>query len=184
MNLKQANWTVQAGRDWHVAWYHESLRIVDAFVYKNRHFRYYNNYEGGTNLCHYARTTLIYAPGILLLHLLLPFAVAVALVFVPIAVVGVSGFLKMWVGFGIVGALLFAGYCIAIRDEPPVTDWTSRFGRWLYSWLNPVGKGFQHIGGRAALRNQEGVSLWSISGAFIVALKHQVCPLINIKEKE
>ena len=190
MNLERANWTLNAGRDWHVAWFQECLRIIDYFTEQDGEGHSWKWYSGnavtfktGTNLCHYVRCSVLWGPGIILLQLLMVSLVMGALFFLPLEAWGLGGYLLSWgilglVALGLFGLWKFIGWA---DDAPP--SW--RFNAWLRRVLSePVKNIAKRNAERLSFRNTDGVSFWSIVWAFVVTLKHQVCPLIKIEERE
>ena len=73
---------------WHVRWFFWSLSIVDEFFETSR--SYYA--EDGTNLCYFMRVTLIYAPIILLLHVILVGIFFFSIITLPIYLFGGVGY--------------------------------------------------------------------------------------------
>ncbi len=191
MNLERANWTLKSGRDWHVAWFQESLRIIDWFTGQDdadsddwdRRKSNSATFKTGTNLCHYARCSILWGPGIILLQLLMVSLVLGAVVFAPLKTLGVLGYIGMWVIGAFVAAAFFGLYKFAAWFDD--TRAGRRFGDWLGKFLATPVRDLAHATSeKLSFRNTEGVSLWSIVWAFVVTLKHQVCPLIKIEDTE
>ncbi len=191
MNLERANWTLKSGRDWHVAWFQECLRIIDYFTGQdNEHVHLWEidagnavTFKSGTNLCHYVRCSILWGPGIILLQLLMVSLVMGALLFLPLQAWGLGGYLLAWVILGFDALFAFGLWkFIGWADE---TSPGRRFSTWLRKVLSePVENVVKRNAERLSFRNTEGVSFWSIVWAFVVTLKHQVCPLIKIEENE
>lgn len=191
MNLERANWTLKEGRDWHVAWFRECLKIIDTFTYQSvtgdRNYKYTSNnqatFETGTNLCHYVRVTALWGPGIIFLQLLTVSLVMGAVFFMPLELFGFVGYLTFLSICATLGVLVYGAFLLV--DWADSTSAGQKFGDWLDRWIgNPTLRTIQRTQERLLLRNQEGVSIWSMIWTFIVTLKHQVCPLIQIKEDE
>ncbi len=191
MNLERANWTLKEGRDWHVAWFRECLKIIDAFTYQTAppgaNYKNYSNnravFEKGTNLCHYIRVSAVWGPGIIFLQLLTVSMVMGALFFMPLQVFGLGGYLTSIGVVAILATLVFGIYCLV--DWAETTKSGKRLGDWLDRWVgDPIFRADLRTRKYLRFNNREGVSIWSMVWTFIVTMKQQVCPLINIKEDE
>jgi len=189
MNLERANWKLDANRDWHVSWFQECLHIIDRFTHQE--WREASNnaavFKTNTNLCHYVRCSVLWGPGILALHLITLSLFMGAIVFLPIEILGLAGYIVMLTMFGIFGLAIYG--TIKLSDYLDETNLGRRFNHRLDSWLfSPVKRTAKWVAHgtteQLSFRNPEGVSLWSIVWAFVVTLKHQVCPLIKIEDED
>ncbi len=190
MNLERANWILKEGRDWHVPWFQECLRLIDRFTHQDDDWLHGNNvktFKKGTNLCHYVRCCLLWGPGIILLQLLMPVLVVSAAVVTPVMALGFGGYLILWATIGCVAIFAF-GMCQLIRWMESTNP-----GRRFFDWLDgniikpiseTVGPATGRMSERLSFRNTEGVSFWSMVWTFAVTLKHQICPLIHIEKEE
>ena len=184
MNLDRANWTLDQGRDWHVAWYHECLRLIDRFTGQegrwNANMSADSQLRSRTNLCHYVRCIALWGPGIIFLHLLTASLIMGAVFFMPLKALGVGGYFTMWLVLGAVALLGFGFYKLVLDTERSnaIMDWVER-------WIgDPTERAVKRTKEKLRFANEDGVSAWSMIWTAIVALKHQICPLIEIKEKE
>ncbi len=191
MNLERANWTLEEGRDWHVAWFRECLRIIDTFTQQSvllgHDWRDTTNnqatFEKGTNLCHYVRVMMVWGPGIIFLHLLTVGLVMGALFFMPLQAMGSSNYLTLCSIVTAAGILMFG--CYQLADWADTTGVGGRFGDWLDLRIgDPAYRASRRTKKYLRFNDRGGVSIWSLIWTFIVTLKRQVCPLIKIKEKE
>jgi hypothetical protein len=181
MNLERANWTLKPGRDWHLPWYEECLRIIDTFTMQTDSWRE-NNVElfwKGTNLCHYVRVCTVWGGGILALQLLTVYLVWKALISLPIQVMGFSSFLIMLVGLAIFGVFAYGVIQLARWADQ------TRLGKRILAWIDkhvgiPLDKGLTRAKERLLFRDGEGVSFWSMLWEAIIVAKHFMCPLIEI----
>jgi hypothetical protein len=101
-------------------------------------------------------------------------------IFLPIQFFGFFGFLKLWLSVGIAAALVagIIGFLI----------WAGKDG-WLFDWLDlyirdPIDRGVGRTKETLQFRNQAGVSLWSLIWHQVIVAKHQLCPLVEIKQEE
>ena len=187
MNLERSNWTLDPGRDWHVSWFRECLRMVDTFTHQDSSWRdEINNaatFKTHTNLCHYIRTTALWGPGIIALQLLTFSLILGAVIFMPIKALGVAGYIMLLTTLIVVAGFVFGVYKGVEWSE--TTGAGRRFNNFVDKLLfRPVRTAGHATAEKLSFRSPEGVSFWSMVWTNIVTLKHQVCPLINIKEAE
>lgn len=183
MNLERANWTLKEGRDWHVGWFRESLKLIDTFTHQESWRGNVDRFKGGTNLCHYVRVSALWGPGILFLHLLTLSLIMGAVFFMPLKAFGVLGYILMW--FIVAFAAGFVFGLIKFVEWADSTSLGRRIGDWLENALLQPARDVRHATAeKLTFRSPEGVSFWSMVWTNIITLKHQVCPLIQIKEDE
>ena len=81
-----------------------------------------------------------------------------------------------------------AGFVFGLIKFVEWVDNTS-LGRRILDWLDESllqpGRSARHATAeKLSFRNPEGVSFWSMVWTNIITLKHQLCPLVKIKETE
>jgi hypothetical protein len=179
VNLERANWTLKSGRDWHVAWYHECLRIIDRFTHQegrwNSNMGSDSQVMTNTNLCHYVRCAAAWGPLILLGQLVMWASIFLATIYLPISRWGGPGYLAFWAFVVAFGGLVYGAYLVL----------DSQAGDWMDDhMMEPTRRASNWVKEGFLFRNSKGVSLWSMVWDFIVTLKHQICPVVQIEEED
>ncbi len=146
---------------WYSKLFFASTEIVDAFVHRG----YYAwRFEKGTDICHFMRTIFVYAPAVLLLHLLVALEILAATIVVPLCYLGVGGYSI---------AILYTGILAGIMCG-------------LYKLTSSVVAGIGSLGNKIEekRRSRQGPSFWKLTGEWLYAQKRKVCPLINFVSNE
>lgn len=156
---------------WYVQWFFLSLRVTDHFRNKDTEYRY----RSGTNLCHFMRVTLFWAPLVVAFHVALYGLALAALVVVPLHYFGLTGAAVIY-GVILLSAaavfLLFAGIWGA-NELVGVID------RKL-SEASASGQEQRQLA--AARKAERGPGFFSILWQYLVAVKRRICPIITFKQ--
>ena len=159
---------------WYVQWFFFSLYIIDRFTdgYDEDKYRY-----RGTNLCHFMRVTLIWAPLVLLLNLAVYGLLLLALVLVPLYYFGLSGSAK---GYGIIIAAIIAIVLVVFLI------WGAKQLTYiLQERSDKLAEALQERRARkAAERAANGPGFGSMVWQYAVASKRRICPLITFNQHE
>jgi len=165
---------------WYVTWFFLSLAILDKFwgrrdSYKSREWKY----EGGTNLCHFMRVTLVWAPLVVLLHLAIYGTAIAVLTIVPMRMLGWSGYRPILVAIGCL-LLAFVGVVLILIFLAWLKDF---IGDQLYEadlrWRD---KGYSESSEAKPARANRGPSFIQIWIAHLKAVKQGICPSISFKQ--
>ena len=157
---------------WYVQWFFLSLHIMRRFTGKDEEWRYKRQ---GTNLCQFMRVTLIWAPLIVLLNVVMYGLVLGAIVIVPLREFGVWGTLSI---FGVILAIILAiavfifliwgAHVLKDTIEDRVPDITAAMR--------------ERKERKAAERARKGPSFGSLVWQWVVATKQRFCPTITFNE--
>jgi hypothetical protein len=134
-------------------------------------------YEKGTNLCHFMRVILLWAPLVLLLHLVLYGGAIAALTIVPVYWFGLSGYLGL-----ILGLVVFIFLCVLAGFA------SAGIGKSINYVVLRSRKSRQKSGTEEIpepLTNEKiGPSFGEVLWEYAVATKRRICPIINFKNAE
>lgn len=137
---------------WIVRLFFFSVRILDTFTEGDREWRIGQN---GTTLCFFFQATFIWAPLVLLLHLVVYGAILAALVLAPIFFFGLGTFVAILGGLATLASLIFTAG--AVR-------------RLLKQWKRGTAR---------PTRKDMGPSSVGIVWSWLAAQKQKVCPMIS-----
>ncbi len=158
---------------WYVQWFFLSLRVIDQFSGRDNDSAY--RYRAGTNLCHFMRVTLFWAPLVVAFHVALYGLVLAALVLTPLHYFGLIGAAKI---YGVIllaiaaVVLLFVGIWGA-HEVVVVVD------RKL-SEASAADQDRRSLA--AAQKTERGPGFFSILWQYAVAIKRRICPIITFKQ--
>lgn len=159
---------------WYVQWFFFSLYVIDRFTdgYDEETYR-----RRGTNLCHFMRVTLIWAPLVLLLNLAVYGLLLSALVLVPLYYFGLFGSMKIYgVIIGIILAIVFIALLIWAAHE---------ITRMLHEGSSKLADAIQENKARKAAHEAvNGPSFGTMVWRYAVATKRRICPLITFNQHE
>jgi hypothetical protein len=136
-----------------------ALGICEAFTDRSLAYKY----EHHTNLCHFVRVALFYAPIILLLQILFWAYAITALVIIPAYLFGFMSFLKT---FGIV-----VGGIVALFLALIVIDLVVRMG---YNGVRDWMKDFWY-------EHRHAPTLLTVVVEWAKAKKQRICPIVNFE---
>lgn len=156
---------------WYVQWFFLSLRVIDRFSGKDSDYRY----RSGTNLCHFMRVTLFWAPLVVAFNVALYGLVLAALVIVPLHYFGLTGAAMIYgVILLIIAAviLLFAGMWGA----------NELLGVIERKQAEASASGQEQRELAAARKAERGPGFGSILWQYAVAVKRRICPIITFKQ--
>lgn len=160
---------------WYVQWFFLSLRVIDNFGGRSGDNTYY--YRHGTNLCHFMRVTLLWAPLVVALHIALYGLAVAALVLTPLHYFGLIGAAKI---YGVillgVGALILVVAGIWGATELAV------FVDRKVSETSATMKERQKLA--AARKAERGPSFGSVLWQYVIAIKRRICPIITFKQTQ
>lgn len=152
-------------RQWYVRWFLWSLGIYDAFRDRDT-----ASWIKHTNLCFFLRVTLVYAPLILTLHVILYGLLIAVFTVLPMTLFGGSAY-SLTAG-GIVGVVLFIWGIKAAGNR--VNEW--QYQRRLRRWRAEREKAEAHV--------PTAPTFFEILGEWFAAQKQKVCPSIMIERHE
>jgi len=148
-------------QSWYVRWFFWSLDILDKFVGCDTW-----RYQKGTNLCHFMRVILIYAPLVLVLHLALYGAAIGVVTVLPVYLFGWGSYGKT---LGFVAAGVFIWFVTqAILERRKITGQESIVAQ------SP----------KVVQASSAGPTFWQVVGEWLRAKKAKVCPLIAFNDSK
>jgi hypothetical protein len=158
-------------RQWHVRWYFWSLGICDTFT---EGISALLAGEKGTNLCEYLRVTLLLAPLIIGLHLVVYLWLLVCLTLIPIYLAGV-----LYTSFiAAVGALVLIVWL--------VRRYSNEIGMLIGNLIDLIEDWWiarQDRKEREALaRAKLGPGFFEVILEYLASAKQKICPLIAFKQ--
>lgn len=167
-------------RRWYVTWFFLSLAILDRFQNRKKMGKSSKELymERGTNLCSFVRTSFVWAPLVIILHVITYSAAIAAVSIVPVSLLGWKGYLSLagtgasivaFIVFVILGIILFDKFKDFIDNK--MTDARHR------RKINPVPKSEEST----SRKEKAGPTFWSVIGTYVSATKQKICPLINFK---
>jgi hypothetical protein len=156
-------------RQWYVRWFFWSLMLWDEFREDETSWQFENN---GTNLCHFIRVILVWAPLVVVLHLLVYGSAIAVLTAWPIYLFGFSWYMAALLAIAIVvgavwGTKRASRKAREWRRTHPITVLRPTFRRTKTVEAAPRGPGFFEV-------------LWQ----YVVAVKSKVCPTITFAREQ
>ncbi len=154
-------------RQWHVRWFFWSLGIWEEFMEQGQEWRVEHN---GTNLCHFMRVTLVWAPLVLLLNLAVYGAAISALTIIPAVLFGLTSYVSLVIAIVLIVGIVWGAkwYFAAQRSKPRPTN-----------TVRP-----EPIASAPVQHTPRGPGFFEILWKYIVAVKKKFCPIITFRQPQ
>jgi hypothetical protein len=168
-------------RQWFVHWFFISLAVISRF--RGDYSSYWTEirYRDGTNLCHFIRVILVWAPLIVLLNVSACGLVLAALIAAPIYLFGVTSYLA--VIFGLIAIVCvgvgvsFVGFLIQLS----VSYLKRRAREKRLSKMLAEGDSTEKV---EVPEVPKGPTFGAVLWQYAVATKHRFCPNLTFKSQE
>ena len=162
-------------KSWHVRLFFSSHGICDKFTGFDRNW-YYDDFDRSwyyddesTNLCHYVRVILLYAPLVFLAHLIFLAAALYVLILLPFQLFG-TGY---WYAIGIIAALAaLAGIAV----------WFHR--RWEFVWSKKHEEKTSQPTPEPEPVKVKRPGFFEVLWNYLIAVKQKICPTVNFYTQE